>query len=209
MEKLSIDLNKNINLIKKTDEKLYDTNIQNSVAKEYVYDFDIVNQFGIAKKKEELDNNILRYVNDESIEKTAIFVPMDYYHVSNNDENMFTFGIGSCCGLFISNESISFLMHISPKFSAEKIFSLLKYLNLSNCGEVYIFPGSACQFGKGGNLFDYQQLANKLEFLNNNIYIRTFNSISGSVYFLENKLIVDDGEQICIKDFKKSSIIRK
>ena len=156
----------------------------------YQRDINKINSFGIAKVKEILDGKSIGSIDAAYVGEPAVFVPMDYYCVINPEENAFTCGIGSCCGLVIFNGNDKFLMHISPKHSTDEILNLLGLLNLSNNGEVYIFPGNICEFGRGGNQIDYEHLSNKLESLNNKVYVRKFNSISGGVYLLDDKLII-------------------
>ena len=169
----------------------------------------IANAFGIAKNKMQLDRESIKYLGEEYSEVTGIFVPMDYYYLTFSEDNAFTFGIESCCGLVIFNKNYKFLMHMSPKYNVDNILALLNILNILYDGEVYIFPGCACEYGKGGNKINYNQLANELKKFGNNIYIRKFNSISGSVYLLDGKLIIIDDKPIEIKDFKNSTSIKK
>lgn len=50
---------------------------------------------------------------------------MDYYSLIDNEENAFTYGIGSNCGLVIFNDDSKFLMHISTKNFANEIITLV------------------------------------------------------------------------------------
>lgn len=198
MEKYNLDFNKII------DKKSIKNYLEN-----YQRDINTINLFGIAKAKETLDRKSIGVIDVTYIGETAIFVPMDYYCVINHEENAFTFGIGSCCGLVILNRNAKFLMHISPRHSTDEVLTLLKVLHLSDNGEVYIFPGNACEFGKSGNQVNYKQLANKLELLNNKVYVRKFSSMSGGVYLLNDKLIIWDEEPYYIKNFENSNSLKK
>lgn len=196
MEKHNFDFN-----------KIFDKGIYKKYLESYQSDINVINSFGIAKTKEILEGKSI--IDENYIGETAIFVPMDYYCLINDEENAFTYGIGSCCGLVIFNGNSKFLMHISPKHSVDEILTLLESLNLSSNGEVYIFPGNACELGRGENQINYKLLANKLELLNNNVYVRKFNSISGGVYLLKDKLVIEDNNPYYIKRFENSTTIKK
>ncbi len=197
MYKYNFDFNRNID---KSNEEYF---------KKFRENISKANKFGIIKNKMQLDSESIKCLGDEYSEVTGIFVPMDYYSLTFNEDNAFTFGIGSCCGLVIFNGNYKFLMHISPKYSFDNILALLSTLNILYNGDVYIFPGSACEYEKGGNKMDYNQLADKLKKFGNNVYIRKFNSISGSIYLLDGKLIIIDDKPIEIKNFQNSTGIQK
>ena len=113
---------------------------------------------------------------------------MDNYCIVNDNQNMLTYGIGSCCGLVVRKGNTNFLMHISPINSADDILALLEFLGLNYESEIYIFPGSNCTYDGNNVKFDYNYLATKLN-NKNNVTLRKFNSMSGSVYLLDGKLI--------------------
>ena len=197
MDKYNFDFNK---IIDKSNKKYFEK-IKENLSK--------VTIFGIAKNKMQLDRESIKCLGEEYSKVTGIFVPMDYYSLTFNEDNAFTLGIGSCCGLVIFNGNFKFLMHISPKCSFDNILALLSTLNILYDGEAYIFPGSACEYEKNGNKMNYNQLANELKKFGNNVYIRKFNSISGSVYLLNGNLIIIDDKPIEIKDFENSTGIKK
>lgn len=165
--------------------------------------------FGFANERKTLDKSLLKNISEEYVGLIATYVPMDCYYLSSDFENIFTFGIASCCGLVIYSNNNRFLMHISPNCNSNQVLSLLDILNLSENSEVYIFPGSACIYEKNGNRFDYKKLANELRLLGNSVFIRIFKFYSGGIYFLGDNLFIDDNGPICIKKFEKSDIIKR
>ncbi len=187
-------------------------NLDNTLKNEHKFNgetIDIAYQFGIAKTKVQLEEKSLECLDETYLKEVGIFVPMDYYSLTFSEDNVFTFGIGSCCGLVIFNGNYKFLMHISPKNGTDNILALLEELSILYDGEVYLFPGNACEYEKDGNKLDYIQLANKLESCNNNVYVKKFNSISGSIYLLNGKLIIIDDKPIEIKIFEVSTGLKK
>ena len=98
MDKYNLDFKK-INLdntYKKNEYKFNGEKIDNAY------------QFGIAKVKVKLEEKSLECLDESYLKETGIFVPMDYYSLTLSEDNVFTFGIESCCGLVVLMIIINF-----------------------------------------------------------------------------------------------------
>ncbi len=164
------------------------------------------NHFRFFKHLTTITHAELGNIGDEYVGIQAHCVPMDNYCLVNDNQNMLTYGIGTCCGLVVRKGNTNFLMHISPINSADDILYLLEFLGLNTESEIYIFPGRNCIYDGKDIEFDYNELANKLS-INNNVTLRKFNSMSGSIYLLDGKLILDDSEPILVTEFNNSKKI--
>ena len=126
----------------------------------------------------------------EYIDQDTYQVEMDGYHISKTNDNMFTYGIGSCSGLVVQKGQTTLLVHISPKRTTKEIINLLSFYKLDRDAIIHIFPGSSYKPEQSNfNLIELEQILK----ISNNVIYSPFIDIVGNIFIYNNNIYTMDG----------------